>query len=381
MRSPRRAFAVAKRILFGLLHEPRTLVLVFLAPVLVMVVFGLAFSGQVRDVRVVVVNHDRAVLSPSRGRPAMSREILACIDAEVLEVVEMASEAEAVAEVEAGRASAVMIFPEDFTSVIERRATVLTFSGQADIVLRLDRTVFTVPSTISQAIQDAVIETLDAQGPPMPVHLDVANPVYGAHAQFVDYYLPGVMGFTGFFLTTLLTILSFVGERRSGTLERLLSTPIREGEIVAGYVLLYGGIGVVQSFLLLVTATSVFHVNVVGSMLLAFVPMALLSLVSLSLGMFLSIWARTELQAVQMVSYIVLPAFLLSGVFWPTEAMPSWLRVVSYVFPPSHAVEALRSVVGRGWGFSRVWPELAALAGFHVVFLIGSSVALRRGRA
>mgnify|MGYP002389789870 CR=1 FL=1 len=76
---------------------------------LIMVVFGLAFSGEVRHARVMVVNHDRAVLSPSRGRPAMSKEILACIDREVLDIVEVASEAEAVAEVEAGRAAAVMI--------------------------------------------------------------------------------------------------------------------------------------------------------------------------------------------------------------------------------------------------------------------------------
>jgi ABC-2 type transport system permease protein len=381
VRISRRSLAVCKRILFGLLHEPRTLVLVFLAPVLVMVVFGLAFSGEVRHVRVMVVNHDRAVLSPSRGRPVMSKEILACIDREVLDIVEMAGEAEAVAEVEAGRASAVMIFPANFTAVVERRATVLTASDQAEVVLRLDRTVFTVPSTITQAVQDAVIQTLDAKGPTTSVHLDVGNPVYGAHAQFVDYYLPGVIGFTCFFLTMLLTILSIVGERRSGTLERLLTTPIRESEIVAGYALLYGGIGVVQSCLLLVTAASIFHVNVVGSILLAFVPIALLSLVSLSLGVFLSVWARTELQAVQMVSYIVLPTFLLSGVFWPIDAMPAWLRPVTYLFPPSHAVEALRFVVGRGWGFSRVWPQLAALAGFAVVFLAGSSVALRRARA
>lgn len=377
----RRTLAITKRILFGLLHEPRTLVLVFLAPVLVMTVFGLAFSGEVRHLRAVAVNLDRAASMPSAGVPAASRAILDAIDRTVLDIVEMSSEAEAVAEVEGGRASAVIVFPESFTADIGLRAADPRSTVQADLVLRLDRTVFTVPNAVTQAVQEAVIRVLDARGPTMPVHLDTGTPIYGAHAQFVDFFLPGVMGFTGFFLTTLLTILSFVGERRAGTLERLLTTPIREGEIVAGYVLLFGAIGVVQSCLLLGTATVVFHINIVGSTVLAFVPMALLSVVSLSLGMLLSIWARTELQAVQMVPFIVLPTFLLSGVFWPLDAIPLWLRPVTYLFPPSHAVEALRSIVGRGWGLDKVWPELLALAGFAAVFLVGSSVLLRRTRS
>lgn len=377
----RRTLAITKRILFGLLHEPRTLVLVFLAPVLVMVVFGLAFSGEVRHLRAVVVNLDRAASSPSGGGLAASRGILEAIDRNTLDIVEMGSEAEAVAEVEAGRASAVIVFPESFTADIAARAVDPASSVRANLVVRLDRTVFTVPNAISQAVQEAVIRILDARGPTMPVHLDTTTPIYGAHARFVDFFLPGVMGFTGFFLTTLLTILSFVGERRAGTLERLLTTPVREGEIVSGYAVLFGAIGVVQSCLLLATATSIFHINVVGSIVLAFVPMALLSVVSLSLGMLLSIWARTELQAVQMVPFIVLPTFLLSGVFWPLDAIPFWLRPVTYLFPPSHAVEALRSIVGRGWGVDKIWPELAALTGFALVFLVGSSVLLRRARS
>ena len=72
---------------------------------------------------------------------------------------------------------------------------------------------------------------------------------------------------------------------------------------------------------------------------------------------------------------------LFRSVFWPPDAMPLWLRPVTLFFPPTHAVTALRSVVGRGWGLDRIWPELLALAGFAVVFLVGSSVLLHRGRS
>jgi ABC-2 type transport system permease protein len=138
---------------------------------------------------------------------------------------------------------------------------------------------------------------------------------------------------------------------------------------------------VVQSCLLFLTATSIFHINVVGDVFLAFLFVALLSVVSLSLGMLLSISARSELQALQMVPFIVLPTFLLSGIFWPAEAIPPWLRPFTYLFPPSHAVEAVRSIVGRGWGIAKVWPELGALVGFALVFLVASTVLLRRSRS
>jgi len=379
--SIRRTLAITRRILFGLLHELRTVVQVLLAPVVVMVVFGLAFSGEVRRVRVVAVNLDAAAALPMVGGPAISQGILDAIDRDRLDVVTAESEDLAVAEVEAGRASAVLLFPGTFSADVLARGNDPASSAQADLVLRLDRTVFTVPTAIAQAVQEAVTATLDSRGPRMPVHLDTGAPIYGAHARFVDFYLPGVMVFACFFLTTLLTILSIVGERRAGTLERLLTTPVTEGEIVAGYSIFFGLIGLVQSCLLFLTATSIFHINVVGNVFLAFLAVALLSLVSVSLGMLLSISARSELQALQMVPFIVLPTFLLSGIFWPAESIPTWLRPFTHLFPPSHAVEAVRSVVGRGWGLERVWPQLGALVGFALVFLVASAVLLRRGRS
>ncbi len=78
------------------------------------------------------------------------------------------------------------------------------------------------------------------------------------------------------------------------------------------------------------------------------------------------------------IPLIVLPTFLLSGIFWPLEAMPLWLRPVPYFIPPFYAIDACRSILVRGWGLDRVWPELAALAGFALLFLVASALALRR---
>jgi ABC-2 type transport system permease protein len=108
--------------------------------------------------------------------------------------------------------------------------------------------------------------------------------------------------------------------------------------------------------------------------------MALLAVLSLSLGILLSSLAKREAQAIQFLPIVALPVFLLSGIFWPVEAIPSWLRPLSYAIPPTYAVDALRSVLLRGWGIGRIWIDLVAMFGFAAAFLGLSVWSLQRAR-
>ena len=105
---------------------------------------------------------------------------------------------------------------------------------------------------------------------------------------------------------------------------------------------------------------------------------ALLAIASMAFGILLSSAAKTETQATQMIPMIVLPVFLLSGIFWPIEAIPAWLRPAAYLLPPTHAVDALRSIMIRGWGLAEVWPQVVALFVFIAGFLMLAAFTLRR---
>jgi ABC-2 type transport system permease protein len=190
--------------------------------------------------------------------------------------------------------------------------------------------------------------------------------------------VPGIISVAVWQLTTLLTLISFVGERTSGTLFRLLASPLKESELVAGYALAFGAIGTTQSAVLLAVGVLLFNVTIVGNVILAFGVIALLAIVSEGLGILLSSLARREAQAIQFLPFVVLPAFLLSGVFWPIEAIPAWLRPVSYVLPTTYAVEAVRSVTLRGWGLDKIYPDVVALLIFASVFLVLATLLLRR---
>ncbi len=376
----KRSFSITARILKGMLHEPKTIFLMLLAPILAMFVFGIAFSGDVHHIKVCVVNHDKGLTLPVIGRLSLPEKIMKNIDEGTLDVEYLTNEDEAVSRVREGKAYGVIIFPEHMTLNLLAWQKDPSRAPQSTIRIRLDKAIFEVATTIASEFTKALMKTVEQNGEALPVKIDTGDAIFGENANFMDFFVPGVMGFASFLITTLLTIVAFVQERKNATLERLLTTPATEGEIVTGYAFFFGTVGIIQSLLLIGIAAVVFQIHIEGNILLAFAAISILSIVSLSLGIMLSSFAKTEVQAVQMIPLIVLPAFLLGGIFWPVEAIPQWLRPLSYVIPPFYAIDACRSIMIRGWGFDKVWYDFAALVGFCVLFLTTASLSLRKAR-
>lgn len=364
-----RAFAITKRIFIGLRHDRRTLALILVAPLLAMFIFGIAFSGDVTNVAVVVVNLDEGPLAEA---------IISNLDEDTLDIRYMDSGEDAIEDVENGEAWAVIVFPHGFTENVMAKLQGGSPAGATVISVKADKSNVNVATAVIRSVTDAAMETMSQAGREMPISIE-DSPVYGEGAEFIDFFVPGIMAFAVFLLTTLLTLLSFVGERTNGTLERLVASPMTESEIVVGYAIAFGIIGILQASLLLIVATLVFDIIIVGNPFLAFMIVALLAVVSVSLGILLSSAAKREAQAVQFIPLIILPTFLLAGIFWPVEAIPSILRPLSYLIPPTYAVEAMRSVVLRGWGPADIWLEIVVLLAFALVFLAASVMSLRRG--
>jgi ABC-2 type transport system permease protein len=114
--------------------------------------------------------------------------------------------------------------------------------------------------------------------------------------------------------------------------------------------------------------------------LLAFLVIGVLAVMSLSLGMMLSSFARRSEQAMASIAIVAMPPMLLTGIFWPVEGIPAWLRPVTWLIPNTYAINAARDVMLRGWGIGQIWLELVALVAFTVVFLALSVFSLNRVR-
>jgi ABC-2 type transport system permease protein len=369
-----RVLAITLRVFRGFKHDKRSIGLMVVAPLLAMSVFGIAFGGEVTNIDVIIVNEDAGTLV---GPPGNQEELHLAdmltenLDEEVLNIEYMTSMEDAVGKVRDGEVWAAIHFPTNFSSAVVTGET-------TTVTVRADKSNTQIYTTVLVEMRSAMDAVMDELGVRPPVEFDDSNAVYGQGAEFTDFLIPGVIAFAIFLLTTLLTLLSFTTERVNKTLDRILVTPVTEGEIVAGYAVAFGLIGTGQSILLISWGIVGFDIFVEGNLGLAILVVALLAIASMAFGILLSAAARTEAQATQMIPLIVLPVFLLSGIFWPIEAIPSWLQPAAYVLPPTHAVDALRSIMIRGWGLAEIWPQVLALLVFIVVFLLLATLSLRR---
>ncbi|GGA77716.1 ABC transporter permease [Ornithinibacillus halotolerans] len=194
-----------------------------------------------------------------------------------------------------------------------------------------------------------------------------------------DYFGPVLLGFFVFFFVFIIAGVSFIRERTTGTLERLLSTPIRKWEIVIGYVLGFGIITMIQSIIIAAYTIYVLNMMMEGSFIYLLVIILALAFTALTLGILISSFANNELQMIQFIPVIVVPQVFFSGLF-NLETISDWLSWIGPLTPLYYAAEALRDVMVRGHGFNEIYIEVIVLFGFSFLFIILNIVALRKYR-
>jgi ABC-2 type transport system permease protein len=194
-----------------------------------------------------------------------------------------------------------------------------------------------------------------------------------------DSFGPVLIGFFAFFFVFLISGVSFLRERTTGTLERLLATPLRRWEVVAGYVLGFGIFTMLQTVLIVWFGINVLGLMMTGSFWLVLLVTLLLALTALSLGTLLSAFAASEFQMFQFIPIVVVPQVFFSGLF-NLDAMAPWLRAFGRLFPLTYGAEAMRDVMLRGQGWSAVAPDMGVLLLFTLAFLSLNVLALRKHR-
>ncbi|HHP5606039.1 TPA: ABC transporter permease [Bacillus paranthracis] len=190
---------------------------------------------------------------------------------------------------------------------------------------------------------------------------------------------PVLIGFFIFFFVFILSGVSFVRERLSDTLERLLSTPIKRWEIVVGYIIGFGIFAFIQSIIIVSFSVYILDLYVAGSIWLTLLITCMLSLTALTLGTFLSAYANNEFQMIQFIPLVIVPQIFFSGLF-PIESMNKWLQMLGKLFPLTYGADAMRQVMIRNQGFTEIALDLTVLLLFSILFAIGNVFALKKHR-
>ncbi|GIP70810.1 ABC transporter permease protein [Lactiplantibacillus pentosus] len=204
--------------------------------------------------------------------------------------------------------------------------------------------------------------------------------IYGSSdSTFFENFLPIFLGFFVFFFVFLISGISLLNERTTGTLSRLLATPIRRSEIICGYLIGYGCFAIIQTLVTVLFAITVFKIHLVGSLGLVFLTNLLLALVALTLGIFISTFANSEFQMIQFIPLVVVPQIFFAGLI-PVDGMANWLQVIAHIMPLYYGADALTAVATKGAGFADIGLDLLVLVGFMVVLTMLNIVGMKRYR-
>jgi ABC-2 type transport system permease protein len=357
--SPHRVRAVARRIAAQFRHDRRSLGLLVGAPILVLSLVGALWGTTTSQTSRVVVATDR---------PVPASVVDALRGADTLEVT-TATLDEGMRALRDGTADA---------TVSTRVGTVST-----ELVVALEGSDPFRNGAALQAIQRAVIASAGGGAPGRPPGLASLQVEYvhgGESYTLLDYLAPLLVGLFAFFFTFLLSAVAFLRERTTGTLERLLASPLRRGELVLGYLAGFGIFALIQAVVIIGFTVLVLNVKYTGNIATIFLIEAMLVIVSVSLGLFVSAFARTELQAVQFIPVVLVPQVFLSGLLVPVDQLPDVLRPFAVVLPLTYANEALRAVMIKGLPLDDpvIVRDLLALAAFGVVTIVGAVASIRR---
>ena len=362
--SGHRIRAITRRLLQGFRRDRRTLALLFVAPIVILGLLGYLMRGSSSAPDVGIANQDSGPLGAIVADSLRSSSHIKTTDIN-------ASDGDA--KLKDGTLVAYIVLPSDFSQQAQ--------SGNVAPEVHLEGSQPGQQTPVIQALQLSMISLASTvAGRNVNFQPTISYLYGGPNYDTLDYFGAAFIGLIVFFLVFVITIVSFLNERTQGTLERLMASPLRRGEIVVGYMLGFTVLAVIQSVEVLVFALAVLRIHNQGSVFLIFGMEALMAIAAVNLGIFLSMFARSEFQAVQFIPLVIVPQVLLSGVIFPVSTEPAPLQLLSGVLPLTYAVSGMRDIMVKGadLSWSSLQLDFAVVAGFVILFIAAGTATLRR---
>ncbi len=371
MMSLRRVFTLAGRIVRQFVRDRRTMALLFLAPLLVMTLLNFVLNSSASGATLDIAPAGDAASA------AVAQKLHDALNGQNGITARIVTPAQVLGDLKDGTADGALIFPPDFGSQLQ--------SGTVTLSLTLEGSNPGVAKQV-QGMMALLVNGIAASAPganPAAPRITIAPAHYlygGPQFTQTDALAPLFIGLFSFFFVFLLTSVAFLRERSQGTIERLLVAPLNRTELVLGYVIGFTLFALAQSVVILLYVINVLQVHFHGNLALLFLVTALLTIGGVNMGIFVSAFARNELQVMQFIPLLLVPQILLGGLFFPVKTLPVVLHQLAYFLPLTYANFALQDVMIKGFGIGDIWPDLAFLAGFAALMVLGAAFSLRQDR-
>ena len=357
-----RTIAIAKKVIKELLRDKRTLAMMFVAPVFIMWLMNLMFSAST------TVNVKLATQDLPTGLVTKMDE-LDHVDVETYQDLDQAKKALADEKVDAVISYKDGEYQVDYANTDTSKTTMTRQVLRTSIV---NEGTDQLLSRVKQALPQL---KLDEKAPEIKESYQYGDKNTGFFARMI----PILIGFVVFFFVFLISGMALLKERTSGTLERLLATPVKRSEIVYGYMLSYGIIAIFQTAVVVLAAIWLLDVEVVGNILNVIIVNVVLALVALAFGILLSTLAKSEFQMMQFIPLVIMPQLFFSGII-PLSSMGEWALTVGKFLPLTYSGDAISQIILYGHNLGDILSNLGVLMIFLIILTILNIVGLRRYR-
>ncbi|MHA1125513.1 MAG: ABC transporter permease [Candidatus Heimdallarchaeota archaeon] len=381
----RMTWLVTKRVSKFILRDPRLIVLMVVVPVVMALVIGYGFGGEIDHISIAITNLDDPITIPHPIIPnatveiSFSKELINYLDNDTVLVDvdtitlsdDWTAKKQAVLD---GSYYGVIMFPEGFSAELAG----FIFNGttaDTSIEIFVDNSNPQIASSVIRAVSEAFQVKFGAN-----LGLSInAEFAYNESLTQLQYMMPSILPFAVFFMAFILSIISLISERKNGTMDLLLLSPYHKTNIIIGYMIPLSVVSIIQATILLLLSIFVFNVPIIGGVGAYFAVYFMLLLMGwcgMGLGFVLSSAAKSELQAVQFIPMVTFTALLLAGILMPLETLPNWLLPISYAIPLTWGAEYMRTVMIEGTGFLINW-MIAPVVGFILLMVIIATFTLK----
>ena len=367
-----RTLSLIRKEVIHVLRDPRTLAIMIIQPLVMLILLGFAATNNVEHLRTAVYDGDKT---------PQSRDLITAYQtSNYFNIVAYVNrEDDLTYLIDHGDVRSALVIPTGYgQDMVSGKRTEVAFliDGSDPTVAN---TVFAASQQVGQAISTKIIEqrfnaTLDTL-PGVEVRPRVW---YNPNLESSYFTIPGMMVVILFMFTTLFTSTAIVRERELGTIEQLIVTPIRPIELIVAKVLPYVVVSSVVVLEILVAGVLVFGVPINGSVPLLLGLSSLFLLTALGIGIFISSIANVQVEALLLTMATTLPNIFLSGFFFPIDAMPGWLQVVSYLIPARYAMVIIRGIILKGVGLQILLDQVIAVSIFSVIVVILASTRFKK---
>ena len=357
-----RTLAIAKKVMKELFRDKRTLAMMFVAPVFIMWLMNLMFSASTAvNIKLATQDLPTSLVTKMDDLDHVSVQTYKDLNQAKKDLAD--EKVDAVVSYKNGEYQVVYANTDASKTSMTRQVlrTSIASEGSNQLMAR-----------VKQALPQLKLE---AKAPEIKESYQYGD----KNTSFFTSMIPVLIGFVVFFFVFLISGMALLKERTSGTLERLLATPVKRSEIVYGYMLSYGLIAILQTAVVVLAAIWLLNVEVVGNLFNVIIVNVVLALVALAFGILLSTLAKSEFQMMQFIPLVIMPQLFFSGII-PLSSMGDWAQTVGKFLPLTYSGDAMSQIILYGRGLGDILPNIGVLLVFLVALTVLNIVGLRRYR-